>query len=284
MPIKLNTPQDWAAARTVRKELLDKQLLGSMGSDAVLGLGVGASAVGAHRLLKLLVGNLQKKEPVQDVTSLHIGGGYKRPEDKKSKKKTAVTDKQANIFQEIFGGRAASSAEGLPYGRTGRVAALLAGLGAGAWGTNKLLGNVKGQIEDRELAQARREFQAALHGEHPVDDSVSSEEDPPKYKLAAALTRLEKAASICGEPKLAALDKRAGEQLASGVSNALGLYALMAMISGGTAGYYGYKAGKKQQKGRQYELAYKAKKQRQRQQDPLSPVVVSDLPEEQTHI
>lgn len=280
---KLTTPNQFATAKAVRTDLLNQKLRGTMLSDAKLGLGLGVGAVGAHRLLKLLVSGMQRREPPEDVTSLHFPARGSSAKDKK-KEKQASLDKEANNFVEyiksIFSGGEATNVNELPLGRAARASALLAGIGGGAWGTNKLLGGVKNYVSDKELADARREFQAALHGTNSESSQDPTEtEAEPKYKLAAAMDRLEKAAATCGVPQISRLDKQAGGGLGSNMSNALSLYALMAMLSAGTAGYYGYNSGKKEQKGRKYELAYKAKKQRMRQRDPLSPVAVTDDPE-----
>ena len=244
----------------------------------MLGLGVGASAMGAYKLMKLLVGGMQKQPeipaPVVIPLARHRDEDTRRDSRQATPKYAAgEQDKQAYIGEfvsDLFSGRAAESSNSLPYGPSARAAAFLAALGAGAYGTHKMTSKMKNMAVENELERARKEFEEALR-----DDQAPPQKPQSGIpKLAHSVARIEKAAEALGWFDQGSTEKAASTgDLASKI---LGAYALMALTSAGVAGYHGYQQGLKSQKGPQYELAHRMKKQRDRRRDPYRPVVLSD--------
>lgn len=262
MPLNLNSLTDIDAATQLRRQLLNSQLLSTMGQDAMLGLGIGGAAAGTAGLAGLMLKALRRRRSPKPVQApvLHI-----RPKQQQSQaEKTAAVE---SVLNAAASGRAATQVNSLPYGLPARAIALLLGAGGGAFLTKKLLTGASQHSLDNELENARAEFEAALNGNKAQ----------PTMKLASALDRLEKAASAYSGDK--PLDKKALTGMSEGMGELMGLYTLMALLAGGTAGYYGYQGGVKNQKAKKYELAHAARMQRLRKQDPTRPVAVLDQEE-----
>ena len=278
MPIRLRTNEQITAAKTLRKELLDKQLFSSVMNDASLGVGIGSSAVGLAYLAKLLGTAMKRKsyQPQAEPSAvIHI-----KPKKKNDPNNFSDQDKLAGIadvLQASVSGTGASNPNQLPYGLPLRALALLSGLGGGAYLANKFNVDVKDVTLDQELARAKQEFEAALNEQ---DQTIPAE----NTKLASAFSRMEKAISQSGIEKLARLDKTAANELSGRLGELLGVYALMAMLGGGTAAYYGYNSSLKGRKSKQYELANAARIQRKRMTDPQRPVAVLDQEKEQDQL
>jgi hypothetical protein len=285
MPVQIKNLAELSAAETIRREMLNRQLLKTVGNDAMLGLGLGAGGIGLYQLAKLLIParkgpDTESLEPPKIHVKKHdtqykSAGLYRLINDLRGNKRAVPThvDKIANIFGAVKAGvtgQAADSVNALPYGLSARAVALLAGLGGGAYLTKRLGANAKEHALNQELEQARSEFEQALN-----------ETSSPQTKLASAINRIESAMSLLSSRPSSKLDKQAADGLANNLGKALSVYALLALLSGGTAGYYGYKAGVKNQKSRRYELANAARQQRRKLENPYRPVAVLDTEEDE---
>ena len=272
MPINLSTPDQISSAKNLRRQLLNQQLMGDMGNDALIGGGIGASAIGLTYLAKMLANSIRESKTPKTTSEadvLHIRPKTKKDPALAKYSSAAKTAGVMDVLNSAVTGTGAKKVEQLSYGLPLRALALLAGAGGGAMLANKLGVNAKDVSLDNELAQARQEFEAALNdnGEQP---------EGPNTKLAAAFDRIEKAAGLLEESTISSLDKKAADNLSGGLGQLLGMYALMAMLGGGTAAYYGYNSGVKGHKAKSYELANAARQQRKKKTDPYRPVAVLD--------
>lgn len=259
MPININDLEELSAAESLRKQLLDQQLVSTMGGDLTMGLGLGVGGVGLYQLAKMLTRPKKRNETRGEHPQITVR--------RHALAKQADKEKQAGIagvLGSALGGTAARNVNELPYGLSARAVALLAGLGGGAFLTGKLTGKAKAHAIDKELENAQAEFEAALN-----------DTGQPQMKLAMAFERIEKAAESLPEvfPD-GRLDKQAADNVSAGLGQAMGIYALLAMLASGTGGYYGYKAGLKGQKARRYDLANAARLQRQKIENPSRPIAI----------
>lgn len=231
---------------------------------ALLGLG----GYGVYRAMR------GKPEPKPEEEQDKSAGLY-RLADALRKNRRAVAphaEKAASIFGAVRAGatgQAAQTVNQLPYGLSARALALLTGLGGGAYLTKRLGAEAKEHALNQELEQARAEFESALN-----------ETSSPQTKLATAVSRIEKAATALPDLFPKGLDKQAADALANNLGKALSVYALLALMGAGTAGYYGYKAGVKNQKARRYDMANAARQQRRKIENPYRPVAVLDEDEQ----
>lgn len=184
-------------------------------------------------------------------------------------KKASLTGGISNVMS----GGDATSPWHLPWFPAAAAATAIGGGAVGYMGVDKILRKLRQAAADRELNQAKQEYEQALFGGNVPDESRFAD------KQAAEPCELAKNVRTI----VHAIEKRSGENLVSPKADRLmstlaGLYLLAAGGVGGVSFYHGYKNRDAKSNSRAVARAYQERMMTEQRPSTLLPEVVSTEP------